>query len=165
MMPDPNPTLVSIRTTEGPTSCTSLTNSDCSLKDEDGALGVALLEPVSQAASTRVETAIAAHPRPGIDAAFLVAISSSSVDSGYIAIPGRPAEVTMTIPPYAISATPATRGMARPNCSDFSAKMSTVRPTMAAMFIKPSGKRIANSNQQQPRQYIPWLRPMAKAPA
>src|SRR5947209_9385062 len=62
MMPDPNPTLVSIRTTEGPTSWTSLTYSDCSLKDDDGVLAAGLLVAVPHAARNTASMMAAVSP-------------------------------------------------------------------------------------------------------
>src|SRR5260370_25456644 len=77
MMPDPNPTLVSIRTTEGPTSWTSLTNSDCSLNDDDDVLAAGLAAVVPQAASTTASTAAATNPMVRLDTLLTLDISSS----------------------------------------------------------------------------------------
>ena len=48
--------------------------------------------------------------------------------------------------------------------SAFSAKISSVISAIAATLAIPSGKRITNSSQQQPRQYTPCSRPMRNAP-
>src|SRR5438132_6318666 len=64
MMPDPSPTLVSISTTAGPTSWTSLTYSDCSLNDDVVGLaaGAAALTP--QAARATASSVAPARPTP-----------------------------------------------------------------------------------------------------
>jgi hypothetical protein len=64
-----------------------------------------------------------------------------------------------------MSAAAARAATWRPIGVDFSAKMRSVMSARTAMFIIPSGKRIAKSSQQQPRQYTPCSRPMRKEPA
>ena len=57
------------------------------------------------------------------------------------------------------------RVASRPQGSVFSAKMSAVTAAIAAMFIMPSGNRMTNSSQQQPRHQTPCSRPIRSAPA
>src|SRR5690242_8604857 len=79
MMPDPSPTLVSIRTTEGPTSWTSLTYSDCNLKDDDGVLAAGLAVVAPQAASSTATMAATTSQIPRPDTPLTLDISSSRV--------------------------------------------------------------------------------------
>src|ERR1700694_643573 len=82
MMPDPSPTLVSIRTTEGPTSWTSLTYSDCNLNDDDGVLAAGLAVVAPQAASSTATMAATTipMPRPGTLVTFDISSSRASLD-------------------------------------------------------------------------------------
>src|SRR5882762_10112625 len=71
MMPEPNPTLVSIITTDGPTSWTNLTYSDWSLNDCELAAGELVPPVVVLQAASNAAIAVTANPVPHPRSAFI----------------------------------------------------------------------------------------------
>src|SRR6267143_4461339 len=71
MMPEPNPTLVSIITTDGPTSWTNLTYSDWSLNDCELADGELVPPVVVLQAASNAAIAVTANPVPRPRSAFI----------------------------------------------------------------------------------------------
>jgi len=90
-----------------------------------------------------------ALPLPGI----FICISAGIAAASFWKV-GRTWGAAITTAPYATSAAAVARDARRPQGSVFSANTMSVITAMAAIFMMPSGNRIANRSQQQPRTYL-----------